>query len=129
MDTACTRFAERACAAFGKSNGAKAHFEPCLDVPKGGVLCSLPALLANGIMEGSEVMLGQVKGYYTMFYILLLLAYMALCRIKTVEQVRGHAPGEQGELMGLDRVPEVRCLRQKIDALSTARLQRYGRHI
>lgn len=118
LGTACTRVAERALAAFGQSDGAKAHFEPCLDVPKGGVLCSLPALLANGIMEGSEVMLGQVKGYYTMFHILLLLAYMALCRIKTVEQIRGHAPGELGKLMGLDRVPEVRCLRQKMDALS-----------
>ncbi len=118
LGTACTRIPERVCAAFGKIDGASAQFEPCLDVPKGGVLCSLPALLANGIMEGSEALLGQVKGYYTMFHILLLLAYMALCRIKTVEQVRGHSPGELGKLMGLDRVPEVRCLRNKMDDLS-----------
>jgi hypothetical protein len=43
---------------------------------------------------------------------------MALCRIKTVEKIRGHSPGEFGKLMGLDRVPEVRCLREKLDQLS-----------
>jgi hypothetical protein len=43
---------------------------------------------------------------------------MALCRIKTVEQLRGHPPGEFGKMVGLDRVPEVRCLRRKMDELS-----------
>jgi len=75
-------------------------------------------LLSNGILDGAEIMLGAVKGYYTMFHILLLLAYMALCRIKTVEQLRKYPPGELGKLMGLDRIPEVRCLRNKMDALS-----------
>jgi hypothetical protein len=32
--------------------------------------------------------------------------------------LRGKAPGELGKLMGLDRVPEVRCLRRKLDAMS-----------
>jgi len=36
---------------------------------------------------------------------------MALCRIKTTEQLRKYSPGEFGNLLGLDRVPEVRCLR------------------
>ena len=90
-----------------------------MDVPKGGALCALPALLANGLLEGAEKLLGAVKGYYTTFHILLLLGFMALCRIKTVEKIRGHAPGEFGKLLGLDRIPEVRCLRNKIDDLST----------
>jgi len=47
-----------------------------------------------------------------------LLATMALCRIKTVEQLQYHPPGELGKLLGLDRVPEVRCLRNKLAALS-----------
>ncbi|WP_321415963.1 putative transposase [uncultured Desulfobacter sp.] len=50
-------------------------------------------------------------GYYTAFHVLLLLALMALCRIKTVERIRGESAGEFGKLMGLDRIPEVRCLR------------------
>jgi len=32
--------------------------------------------------------------------------------------MRGHAPGELGKLTGIDRIPEVRCLRKKMDDLS-----------
>ena len=119
MGTACTRILDRVFVAFGKADGADVRFEPCLDVPNAGVLCGLPALLSNGLLEGAEQLLGQIKGYYAIFHILLLLAFMALCRIKTVERLRGQPPGEFGKLLGLDRIPEVRCLRQKMDALSS----------
>ncbi len=119
MGTACTRVGERISAAFGVCEGAPVRFESCLDVPNGGVLCALPALLANGLLEGAEQLLGAVKGYYTTFHILLLLAFTGLCRIETMEKMRGEAPGEFGKLLGLDRIPEVRCLRKKIDDLST----------
>lgn len=118
MGTACTRTDDRTIAAFGIFDGSPARFEPCLDVPKGGALAALPALLSNGLMEGSQELLGGVKGYYTLFHVLLLLAFMALCRIKTAEKLRGHPPGEFGKMMGLDRVPEVRCLRKKLDEMS-----------
>jgi len=118
LGTACTRTEERIDSAFGTGNGAIIRFEPCLDVPKGGALCALPALLANGLVHGAESLLGQVSGYYRTLHILLLLAFMALCRIKTIEKLRGHSPGEFGKLLGLDRVPEVRCLREKLDQLS-----------
>jgi hypothetical protein len=117
MGTACTRPEERTLAAFGVCDGAPVRFEPCLDVPKGGVLCALPSLLMSGLLEGAEQLLKKVKGYYRCFHILILLAFMALCRIKTVEQLRGHSPGEFGKIIGLDRVPEVRCLRRKMDEL------------
>jgi len=118
MGTACTRSGERILAALGALNGATTQFEPCRSVPFGGVLCALGALLANGLLGPAKELLGKVKGYYTTAHILLLLAFMALCRIKTLEQLRGKAPGELGKLIGLDRVPEVRCLRAKLDALS-----------
>lgn len=118
LGTACTRVADRVAACFGMDNGATIHFESCLDVPKGGALCALPALLSNGLLRGVSEFLGPVGGYYQMIHILLLLAFMAVCRIKTVEQLRGHAPGEFGKLLGLDRVPEVRCLRNKLSQLS-----------
>ena len=43
---------------------------------------------------------------------------MALARIKTVEKLRGVPQGEMGKLIGLDRIPEVRCLRKKMDQIS-----------
>jgi len=118
MGVACTRVEERVLASMGELVGATVHFELCLDVPKAGVLCAIPALLANGLFHGVEKFLGRVSGYYTLFHVLLLLALMALCRIKTTEKLRGHAPGELGKLLGLDRIPEVRCLRNKMDELS-----------
>ncbi|MDM8515977.1 hypothetical protein QUF76_07245 [Desulfobacterales bacterium HSG16] len=118
MGTACTRVGERVIASIGKCVGAAVHFEASIDVPNGGVLCALPALLGNGLCCGAEKILGKVKGYYTAFHILLLMAFMALCRIKNVEQLKKEAPGEFGKLLGLDRVPEVRCLRNKLDEMS-----------
>lgn len=118
MGTGCTRVFERILASLGKMVGAPVCFEKCLDVPFGGVLCALPALLANGLLNGAQQFLGQVKGYYTAIQILLLLAFMALCRIKSTEKLKRYSPGEFGNLLGLDRAPEVRCLRRKMDALS-----------
>ena len=62
----------------------------------------------------------------TTLQVILLLAYMALCRIRTVEQLQYESPGELGKLMELDRVPEVRCLREKLARLSQAHDGRAG---
>jgi hypothetical protein len=118
LGTACTRVWDRVGAAVGLLGTAETRFEACVDVPNGGVLCALPALLENGLLEGAERMLGKINGYYSVFQLLLVLAFMALCRIKSVERLRGNPPGEFGKLLGLDRIPEVRCLREKMDALS-----------
>lgn len=39
---------------------------------------------------------------------------MYLRRIKNPEQLKYHSPGEFGKLMGLDRIPEAKCLRGKL---------------
>lgn len=118
MGTACTRPDERALASFGLLDGAPTRFETCRDVSFGGVLCALPALAANGLFQHVHDCLAKLRGYYSTLHVIVLLAHMALCRIKTVEQLQFQPPGELGKLLGLDRVPEVRCLRQKLAALS-----------
>jgi hypothetical protein len=118
MGTACTRPDERVLAAFGLLDGAPTRFETCRDVSFGGVLCALPALAENGLFRHIHVCLAQLRGYYSTLHVIVLLAHMALCRIKTVEQLQYQPPGELGKLSGLDRVPEVRCLRRKLAALS-----------
>jgi hypothetical protein len=120
MGTGCTRPDERVLAAFGLLNGAPTRFESCRDVPFGGVLCALPALAENGLFRHIHDCLKTLSGYYTTLHVIVLLAHMALCRIKTAEQLQYQAPGEFGKLLGLDRVPEVRCLRRKLAALSGA---------
>ena len=118
MGVACTRPEERVLAAMGMLQGAPTRFEECRDVSFGGVLCALPALIANGLFEHLQKSFPSLGGYYTTLQVITLLAHMALCRIKTVEQLQYEAPGELGKLMGLDRVPEVRCLRNKLSQLS-----------
>jgi hypothetical protein len=118
MGTACTRPDERVLAAFGFLNGASTRFETCRDVSFGGVLCALPALAENGLFRHMEACLQKLRGYYNTLHVLVLLAHMALCRIKAVEQLQYQPPGELGKLLGLDRIPEVRCLRRKLAALS-----------
>ncbi len=117
MGTACLRTGERVLAAMGAISGAPPAFDESLDMPFGGVLCALPALIENSLLHKSET-LGDVKGYYTKVQILLVLAVMFLCRFRTVEQLRGAPPGELGGLLGLDRIPEARCLRRKTSALA-----------
>lgn len=118
MGVACTRPVERVLASVGLLQGAPTEFENCRDVSFGGVLCALPALTANGLFEHLQKTFPSLGGYYTTLQVVTLLAYMALCRIKTVEQLQYEAPGELGKLMGLDRIPEVRCLRKKVAQLA-----------
>ena len=118
MGTACTRTVERTLAAFGKIHGPSTECMHSTAVSMGAVLCALPALLSNGLLEGAEDILGKIKGYYTKTQILLLFGYMAMCRIKNIEQLYGYPPGEFGIVLGLDRSPQQRCLRQKSDLLA-----------
>jgi hypothetical protein len=118
MGTACTRPVERVLASVGLLDGASTQFEACHDVNFGGVLCALPALIQNGLLRHVDTCFKCLKGYYTTVQVLILLAYMALVRIKTVERLQYESPGELGKLLGLDRVPEVRCLRNKLSQLS-----------
>ncbi|NMQ26795.1 hypothetical protein E4Q23_02905 [Candidatus Accumulibacter phosphatis] len=93
------------------------QFQLAVDVPRGGVLFALPALLAVGLLEGAEG-LPLPPGYYGIDSLLMLIAFMALARLESVESLRTCAPGEWGKLLGLDRIPEVRTLREKIQLLS-----------
>lgn len=117
MGYATTRSAERVAAARGVLASAPIQFESACDIPKGGVLLALPALLAAGLLRHTAALYQLPKGFYRMASIFLLLALQALARIKSIEQLRYVAPGEWGNLLGLDRIPEVRTLRQKLEIL------------
>ncbi|MCU0981586.1 MAG: hypothetical protein MUF25_20740 [Pirellulaceae bacterium] len=119
LGMACTRVLDRVAASLGLlPGGAATQFEACRDVPLGGVMCALPALAENGLFRHLSTCFPSLGGYYTTLQVMTLLGYMALCRIKAVEQLQYHPPGELGKLLGLDRVPEVRCLRYKLVSLT-----------
>ena len=120
MGVATHNIIGRLAASVGALGAVAPQFEAVLDVPHGGVLCALPALLAVGLLDGITDYFPLQSGYYGTDSLLLLLAFMTLSRINSIEGLRDHAPGEWGRLLGLDRVPEVRTLRQKVREMSHA---------
>jgi hypothetical protein len=119
MGYGATRSLERVAAAMGELEAAPIVFEAARDIPQGGVLLALPALLAVGLLRHSAELYSLPKGFYGLNSVLMLLAMMALARVGSLEQLRYAAAGEWGNLLGLDRVPEVRTLRQKLKLLCT----------
>jgi len=108
----------RVAASIGDLESVAPEFQAVVDVPKGGVLFALPALLAMGLLKYTEQFFKLPKGYYGLDSLLLLLAFMALTRLKSIESLRYSAPGEWGKLLGLDRIPEARTLRNKVHLLT-----------
>jgi hypothetical protein len=117
MGYATTRTLERVAAAMGELESAPIEFQATSDVVGGGVLLAVPALLAQGLLRHRPASYQLPQGFYGIDSIFLLLALMALARIGSIEQLRYQAPGEWGKVLGLDRIPEVRTLREKIERL------------
>jgi len=80
------------------------------------MLAAVPALLAQGLRRRPRSY-QLPQGFYGIDSIFLELGLMALAGIRSLEQLRCQAPGEWGKLLGLDRIPEVRTLREKVDWL------------
>lgn len=118
MGMGATNTLGRLASSLGGLGPATPQFESCLDVPNGGVLFGLPALLAVGILRHTDKYFQLPNGFYGLHTIFLLLAFMALARQKFIENLRYEAPGEWGKLLGLDRSPEPKILREKIAHLA-----------
>lgn len=116
MGKACTFAIERVMAAT-TGQTALVSFSEHIDVSQAGVLLSLPALLANGLLRHSEKFKPD-EGYYSVENIFLCLAFLALLRAKTLAQSQSLPCGELGKVIGLDRIPEVKTLRKRIARFS-----------
>ena len=124
MGRATTRGMDRVAAMVGQLDGAPIEFELVHDVPSGGVLFAIPALLQNGLLTHSKDLFSLPAGFYPIESIFLLLALMS--RISSLEGLRYVAPGEWGKLLGLDRIPGT--LREKLALLCAeeGRAQRWS---
>ena len=109
---------DRVAASVGELTAVAPVFQAAADVPNGGVLLALPALLAVGLLHQAHRYFQLPKGYYGLESLFVMLALLALARLPSLEQLRYCAPGEWGQLLGLDRIPEVRTVRQKLALLA-----------
>ena len=119
------RTQERVRASTGQLAEAPPRFEAAETVAGAGVLLALPALLQQGLLDVTEGLYGRLNnGFFGLRSVLLTLAFMALLRITSPEQLKAHAPGELGLLLGLDRAPEVKTVRRKLHEIGARKLSR-----
>lgn len=113
---ACTDMTGRILAALGKCS-AQTSFSPASGLLNGGLLLALPALYANGLFDSLETFCFANK-YYRIHDIFMVIAFMVLARVENINQLNKVPAGEWGRLIGIDRIPDKKTLRQKIDELS-----------
>lgn len=124
MGIAADWIPERIQAARGELERTPIQFQNHRSLSWGGVLMVLPHLIQTGLLTYRNHYEPLDRGYYDLDFIMRLVSLMYLCRIKNPEQLGHIRPGEFGKLLGIDRVPEAKCLRGKLKAIAN---QQQGR--
>jgi transposase len=115
------RCADRLLARLGLLEDAPPLFGSAKTVPRAGVLLALPVLVASGVFTCAQEIYGSLgPAFYGLRTSLLTLLLMALWRIKRPEGLKEYSPQDLGQVLGLDRAPEVKTLRRKLARLATA---------
>jgi len=96
LGVACHDVCGRVFAAVGRGSAPPAAFSSAMDVRVAGVLCALPALVANGLFAHPKACLDIPKGHYSQECLLLLLSFLALARVPSSECIRYLPLGEWG---------------------------------
>ena len=113
------RDAERALAHAGMLAGAPPVICEGASLPFVGALLILPGLAATGLIEASEKVLGLPKAaFYSLRSLLLSLVFCALLGEPRAEGLTRMGPPSLGRLIGLDRAPEVKTIRRRMQALA-----------
>jgi DNA-binding CsgD family transcriptional regulator len=117
------RAGDRLLARLGLLNDAAPVFGAAAQVPGLGALLAIPALVDSGVLSIAREIYGSIgPAFYGLRTTLVTLLLMALLRIKRPEGLKEHSPRLLGQILGLDRAPEVKTLRGKL-----ARLAAHGR--
>jgi len=122
---------DRILARLGALDDARPLFQTGFRIPRAGVLLALPILLRSGVLAAAREVYGSIgPAFYGLRSTLLVLLFMALLRIQRPEGLKEHVPSELGRLVGLDRAPEVKTLRHKLERLANLkRSERFGREL
>ncbi len=125
------RRVDRLLAYLGLLDDAAPMFRSECRVPHGGVLLALPSLVASGILATAHKIYGSIgPAFYGLRTTIVALLLMALLRIKRPEGLKEHAPKDLGRILGLDRAPEVKTLRRKLNRLAAfGRAAEFGKSL
>jgi transposase len=122
---------DRLLAYLGLLDDAAPMFRSECRVPHGGVLLALPFLVASGIFATAHKIYSSIgPAFYGLRTTIVALLLMALLRIKRPEGLKEHAPKDLGRILGLDRAPEVKTLRRKLNRLAAfGRAAEFGKSL
>lgn len=127
------RTTDRIFARLGLLDDAEPVFAPTASVPRAGVLLAIPGVVASGVVEAARAVYGEralAPAFYGLRTTIVAFVLLALLRIKRPEALKEHAPAELGRLLGLDRAPEVKTLRKKLELLARqGGAERFGREL
>lgn len=127
------RTGDRHFARLGLLDDAAPIFAASASVARAGVLLAIPGIVASGVVEAARTVYGEralAPAFYGLRTTIVALVLLALLRIKRPEALKEHAPADLGRLLGLDRAPEVKTLRKKLELLAhRGGAERFGREL
>ncbi len=113
------RTAEREAAARGELTEAAPRITQGAGLPLAGALVILPALAATGLLDAvASVFRPARAAFYGLRSLVLTVVFAALVGEPRAEGLTRLNPVDLGRLLGLDRAPEVRCLRARMTKLA-----------
>ncbi len=113
------RASDRLLARLGFLDDAAPIFGAATQLPGAGALLAIPALVDSGVLSIAQELYGSIgPAFYGLRTTLVTLLLMALLRVKRPEGLKERSPRHLGQLLGLDRAPEVKTLRNKLARLA-----------
>jgi len=90
-------------------------------LPMAGALLVLPALAATGLVAAAEEVYGKARAaFYGVRSLVLAMVFAAVVGEARAEGMTRLGPVDAGRLLGLDRAPEVKTLRRRLERLAQA---------
>jgi len=124
-DGAPPRDLERVLARAHLLEEAEPQFASGPEVPCAGVLLALALVSRTALFEVAARVYGRLRpAFYGLRNLLRVLFVMALLRVKRTEGLAGRPPEALGRVVGLDRFPEVKTLRRKLNEIAAQRAAR-----
>ncbi len=113
------RSGDRFLARQGLLVDAQPLFAEAAALPRAGVLLAVPLLVGHGLVDVFGHTYGSIgPAFYGLRTIVVTLFVCALLRLKRPEHLKEYRPEDLGQLVGLDRVPEVKTVRRKLSRLA-----------
>lgn len=113
------RDAERALARAGLLSGAEPVICEGASLPFAGALLVLPGLVATGLLEAFDSVFSSGRAaFYAIRSLVLGVAFCLLLGEARAEGLTRLDPVDLGRLLGLDRAPEVKTMRRRMEELA-----------